>query len=321
MAAALAMLSSLAAGCGDDGASEQESEPVAPALQPGQVATIITDGLPRLENAAYELWATTGDEQVLMGRFNLDEDGGPIELTGQLNEQTGELEDVMASPTVLEAIAAVDAFAISLEALDADEDAAGPRGPVVLSGDATLPTSAVSFPINLFAAAGGFTVGAQGPGEEDELAGIWFGSQTGDGLSPSLVLPELGDGWRWAAWLEQAGSGDGEPIRLGSFVAADGPFQQDAAASSPAAARLPAAQVPGVDLAGLQDDDSAIDLSRGSWEVWIGLEPVLDGSPEVLPRPFPLRVLSAPIPAGVEAGDLVILEQVPGAEPGGEVQL
>ena len=143
----------VAAGCTatDDGAETTTAtgsdrvEPVAPPLQPGQVVTLELAAVPTLpEDLHYAFWAVSGDERILMSRFVQGTEppltGEPVALTREPNEQTGESEEVGASPVSPGTIARLDGFEVTVEHDDSVGSEA-PSGPVLVAADWTAAGS------------------------------------------------------------------------------------------------------------------------------------------------------------------------------------
>lgn len=164
-------------------------------LQPLKSISLSQAKLPLLDDYNYELWLKTETSYVSLGKFNVNLEGEIVDLEEQ-SKSTFEVVNPQ-----LEA----KEIAISLEKKNDDsQEISG-----LLIAEAEVSSGSTGNLI--FQAAkysqmkGGFVV---------EDSGIWFGESLEEAYAPTLELPELPLGWKYAAWYLH----EETPLFLGKFA-------------------------------------------------------------------------------------------------------
>jgi len=210
-------------------------------------------------DATYEGWVIVDGEPISTGTFR-------IGRHGRARPSFALVPRALAEEAT--------AFVVTIEPVP-DPDP-GPSGTAILAGD--LDERRNPLTVDHERALGDDFCGAEGPFilatpstaiMEDEQQGIWWTVN----MTPTLVLPDLPDGWRFEGWVVV----DGEPLTTGKF---DDPEGADDDGAGPTAGPLPGPPFPGQDFI-----DPPIHLV-GQMAV-ITIEPEPDFSPE----PFPVRIL------------------------------
>jgi hypothetical protein len=292
--AAVLVLSALLTGC-------DNSSPTPP--EPGQFSLALQDLPPLASNHYYEAWIGFPEdgsnglarlpstlhediEHVTLGAFRVAENGEITALDGQaVSFHLAESRDLSLA---VEILIAVQAEGDSLP------------GPFLLGGAVTegnrtgvaeLSTShSDALDAGLTQVGGTFVLATPSDGlGTNETRGIWFANLTTVPPTPSLELPQLGDGWLYQAWVKHRG----EFLSLGRIVDVATP---DSDGKGPGAGPQDGFELPGSDF--VQD---ALNLADGRSEVFIALVDNRHEDGQTGPQhggPFPLQVLSARIPAG-----------------------
>jgi hypothetical protein len=142
--------------------------------------------------------------------------------------------------------------------------------------------------------------------DSDENQGVWFVeivTQPQPGTNPSLVIPELGEGWAYSAWVLQSG----EEIPVGTFSLASGP---DSDGAGEGAGPDPGFDAPGSDF--IVPPTGPRSLNDGETTVIVTIEPVeSDHGLRALhlDEPFPVRVLEIAIPFGAASDSSITLSK------------
>ncbi|CAN0500831.1 unnamed protein product, partial [Laminaria digitata] len=158
-------------------------------------------GLETLSSGTYEGWLIYGEEKVSTGIFQ--HISNPVMMKDRDPE-------------------AADKFVITIEP-DNDTDPA-PSGVIVLAGDISGRSAALSFPVDLSTAAGGFllkTPTDDATNADNDSAGVWFLNLGANGPEQALTLPDLPAGWVYEGW----GVTQGVPLSTGRFTSASGADQ------------------------------------------------------------------------------------------------
>ncbi len=271
----LALLSGLFLACDTSSNSDEDS------------LTLELTGVEPLQNGFhFEGWVIVDGSPVTTGKFNVDDNGNLVTLSGSVIPN-GSFE-------VDADLSAATAFILTIEPSgDTDEIPADTHH---LAGDISNGSSTLSFAHsgslgNDFSSATGSYILAT-PSDDDgnnENSGIWFLDPSGP--SATLNLPTLPAGWRYEGWAVHNGS----PISTGTFTSVSG--ADDLAPYSGINSTPP---FPGEDFlvnapAGLS---FPIDLAGGT--AVISVEPYPDDSP----APFTLKPLVGQIP--LDATDRVL---------------
>ena len=271
----LALLSGLFLACDTSSNSDEAS-----------LTLELTDVEPLQNGYHFEGWVIVDKSPVTTGKFNIDDNGNLVTLSGSIIPN-GSFE-------VDTDLAAATAFILTIEPSgDTDEIPADTHH---LAGDISNGSSTLSFSHsgslgNDFSSATGSYILAT-PSDDDgnnENSGIWFLDPSGP--SATLNLPVLPAGWRYEGWAVY----NGNPISTGTFTSVSG--ADDLAPYSGTNSTPP---FPGEDF--LLNAPSGlsfpIDLAGGT--AVISIEPYPDDSP----APFTLKPLVGQIPS--DATDRVL---------------
>lgn len=247
--------------------------------------TLSLSGVEPLQNGFhFEGWVIINGSPVTTGKFNVNDDGEIVSLSGSViaNGEFSVDADLSAATT----------FVLSIEPNGDTDDI--PAETHHLSGDITNGRSTLSFAHSaslgddFTSASGGYILAT--PSDDDqnnETSGIWFLDPAG-GPGAALSLPTLPAGWRYEGWAVY----NGTPITTGTFTSVSG--ADDFAGFSGTNSTPP---FPGEDF--LQNAPSGlnfpIDLSGGT--AVISIEPYPDDSP----APYTLKPLVGQIPANASS--------------------
>lgn len=252
-----------------------------------QSLTLELSGVEPLQNGFhFEGWVIINGSPVTTGKFNVDDNGNIVTLSGSAIPN-GEFE-------VNADLSAATTFVLSIEPSgDTDEIPAETHH---LSGDIANGRSTLSFSHGAslgddFSSSTGAYILAT-PSDDDntnENSGIWFLDPSGP--SAGLSLPTLPAGWRYEGWAVS----DGNPISTGTFTSVSG-----ADALAPYSGTNDTPPFPGEDF--LVNAPASlnfpIDLAGGT--AVISIEPYPDDSPS----PYTLKPLVGQIP--INATDRVL---------------
>ncbi len=240
-------------------------------------------GLEPLANGVhYEGWIVVDGAPVSTGNFNVDADGGLIDLDGAS----------IASP--FEAIHTDRAEAVVISIEPADDADPAPSAIKVLGGDvvdgqAELTTAhPAAIGTDFTDASGVYILGTPTTAvEDDELSGVWFIGLDG-GAVQGLDLPELNEGWIYEGWAVI----DGVPVSTGRFT--DPAAGDDFNGFSGVDATGP--NYPGEDFITNAPDGVAFPTDLRDGVVVISVEPIDDDSP----APFALKPLVSEVADGID---------------------
>lgn len=242
--------------------------------------TLELAGVEPLQNGFhFEGWVIVDGSPVTTGKFNIDDSGNLVTLSGSVIP-TGSFE-------VDADLSAATAFILTIEPSgDTDEIPADTHH---LAGDIVNGRSALSFAHgaslgNDFASsAGGYILAT--PSDDDgmnENSGIWFLDPSGP--SASLTLPTLPTGWRYEGWAVSGGT----PISTGTFTSVSG---ADAFAGFSGSNGTP--PFPGEDFLLNAPSGLSFPIDLAGGVAVISIEPYPDDSP----APYTLKPLVGQIPA------------------------
>ena len=195
----------LFAGCSDD---DNGTNPSA-----GKHTVMLSfQGLEPLKNGYhYEGWVLVGGAAVSTGRFNVDAQGGLVNLSGA-TISGGEFE-------VADDLTGTTAIIVTIEP-SGDSDPS-PASTHILAGDVADYEASLS--AGHMAALGDDFSGASGDyilatptngAETNENSGVWFLSLAGGSPAQGLDLPALPEGWAYEGWMVI----DGTPVTSGTFT-------------------------------------------------------------------------------------------------------
>jgi len=229
-------------------------------------------------------------------------DGAPVS-TGTFTVSSGVASETFF-PTAVSSIDAIVAFVLTIEPVpDADPSPSTVHllGGDFASGSARLTVDhGAALGTGFNEAAGSYILAApSGGGAAAFSNGIWW-LDPDAGPGPSLVLPELPDGWVYEGWVAAAEG----PISTGRFSSAQG---EDSDGTGPDAGPEPGPLFPGQDFV-----DPALDLTAGYAAV-ISVEPEPDNST----APFTIKPLFDPNIDDVGEGILQPMGRNIGSLPGG----
>ena len=280
--AAVAGVATLAvAACGggaqssDDGQSEGDQETLALSLS----------GIRPLANGYhYEGWAIIDGSPVSTGKFNVNDDGDLVDLSG----------GVIANGEFAAGTDLSDAAVIAITVEPAGDTDSVPSGAKYLAGDVSDLSADVT--AGHSAALGDDFTGASGtyilatPTDDDdanETSGIWYIDLSSGAGMPGLQLPALPPAWEYEGWVIF----DGTPVSTGRFT--------DVAAAdsgNPFSGPNPGKPFPGEDFLGNAPAGLTFPADIRGMGAAISIEPVDDDSP----APFVLKPLVGSIPADGE---------------------
>jgi hypothetical protein len=254
----------------------------------------LTNVGPLGDGYVYEGWFIVDDTPVSTGRFEIEE---------------GVTEYSFDVPTMDAENAA--AFVLTIEP-DPDDDPAPAAtkllGGAIEDGMADLSIAHMAAIRDDFSDASGeylLQTPTSGDVADDYSQGIWFLDPSGD-PDPSLMLPELPDGWVYEGWVVDV-EGDG-PVSTGRFTSVTG---ADSDGAGPAAGDDEAPPFPGQDFI-----DPARDLVASEYMVVVSLEPEPDDSP----MPFFFKPLVDEEVTDVAPPDLQELTNMADTAPTGTVE-
>lgn len=260
---------------------------------------MILENMPPLEGgAAYEGWARVGGAWMSIGRFNYDDSGRLVDLSGRLIANTFIVEfDLQPATEIL----------VTIEGRrDADLEPSDThilRGNVVGSGAVPTFEAAVA---DLSGAVVNYTVGTPTDADSgNEQFGVWLG--TPGTYQPAATLPSLGAGWLYEMWAELASG----PVSLGTF---SDPAARDNA--NPFSDRPETFNVPGESFINNAPSGETFPLDVSGLTIFLTVEPNPD---DLQASPYGLRFQEATVPAGVSGGEGLSMSAT-GALPTGTVQ-
>lgn len=267
------------AGCDSDSGTESD----APKLR----MTVDTDNLKPLQDGfTYKVWAKVGFEYYSTEGFNVTE-------TGQFLTQVGEFRD---KSFVLDAdLTDAEVVFITVEGKSSTSNA--PSKSIVMAADVTGNVSQLSSSHSL--ALGGSIAGQSGQltilttsdvDTSNDEHGVWFLTVSNGVMSPGLSLPTLNEGWKYEGWVDVGG----HRFTTGKFVSntRNDEFQPHSYNDVPL--------FPGEDFLLNPPDGVVFPLNLSGAVVTITVEPNADDSFD----PYGIKVLSATLPASIQAGSV-----------------
>ncbi len=257
------------------------------------------EGLESLANGVhYEGWIVVDGEPISTGNFNVDADGGLVDLEG----------NAVTDP--FDAVHAEDATAVVVSIEPANDTDPAPSNIKVLGGDVVDGEADLSIAHGAaigtdFADASGVYVLATPTTsvEDDELSGVWFIGLDG-GAVQGLDLPELNEGWVYEGWAVI----DGVPVSTGRFT--DPAAADDFNGFSGTDATGP--NYPGEDFIINAPDGVNFPTDLRDGTIVISVEPVDDDSP----APFALKPLVSEVADGIADHEVQSLDAGPVAISG-----
>lgn len=251
-----------------------------PAPEPGRTLHLDLQGFQPLQNGFhYEGWAIIHGQPISTGKFNVDQQGQPIALTGELIPNGDFLTSVDLRPAT--------AIVITIEPAG-DTDAIPTKTHYaagnVTNGSASLSMAAAQAVGNNFAGASGkYILATPTDGaNNNETSGIWFLDIASGSLSQGLQLPALPEGWKYEGWVVFSGV----PVTTGKFRS---PVAADEAA--PFSGSQPGPPFPGEDFLKNSPSGLAFPTDLSGATAVISVEP----DPDDNPAPFTLKPLAGQI--------------------------
>lgn len=264
----LALLSGLFMACSTSSDADSDS------------LTLELSGVEPLQNGFhFEGWVIIDGSPVTTGKFNIDDNGDIVSLSGSVIEN-GEFE-------VDADLASATTFVLSIEPSGDTDDI--PAETHHLSGDISNGRSTLSFAHgaslgNDFSSAAGSYILATPSDDDDtnENSGIWFLDPSGP--SATLTLPTLPAGWRYEGWAVSGGT----PISTGTFTSVTG-----ADALAPYSGPNATPPFPGEDFLINAPSGLSFPIDLAGGVAVISIEPYPDDSD----APYTLKPLVGQIPA------------------------
>ncbi|MFV1884856.1 MAG: hypothetical protein ACMZ7B_10235 [Balneola sp.] len=249
--------------------------------------TLALTGVDPLQNGFhFEGWVIIDGSPVTTGKFNIDDTGNLITLSGSvIPNGTFEVDADLSAATT---------FILTIEPSGDTDDI--PAETHHLAGNISNGSSTLSFAHsaslgNNFSSASGSYILAT-PSDDDntnENSGIWFLDPSGP--SAGLSLPTLPAGWRYEGWAVSGGT----PISTGIFTSASG---ADAFSGFSGTNNTP--PFPGEDFLINAPTGLTFPLNLAGGAAVISIEPYPDDSP----APYTLKPLVGQIPS--DATDRVL---------------
>ncbi|MFH1749473.1 MAG: hypothetical protein ABH837_01065 [bacterium] len=246
---------------------------------------------PSLEKASYELWQVDRNHKISLGKFNINEQGQIIDLYNLVIEDSE--FDLVLTDTDTDII---QGFQISIELNPDDNLDCSPT--IIVSGKINQKKETeLQYIINLEGTKGSFILSTPTDGSRytNENAGIWFVYEVKNNQIPSLDLPVLPEGWVYESWIFY----ENNFISMGKF---SDPGVADATAEFSGKKNSPT--FPGEDFLHRPTTDYFLDLplelNNGSTQVFISVEPDVDGSDPTGSNPFSIQFLNAKIKKDAE---------------------
>ena len=225
-------------------------------------------GIRQLANGYhYEGWAIIDGSPVSTGKFNVNDDGGLVDLSGR----------VIANGEFVAGTDLSDAAVIAITIEPAGDTDSVPSGAKYLAGSVSDGSADVT--VGHSAALGDSLTGAAGtyilatPTDDDdtnETSGIWYIDLSSGLAGPGLQLPALPPAWEYEGWVIF----DGTPVSTGRFT--------DVAAAdsgNPFSGPLPGKPFPGEDFLRNAPAELTFPADIRAMGAAISIEPVDDDSP------------------------------------------
>lgn len=246
---------------------------------------------PSLEKASYELWQVNRNQKISLGKFNINEQGQVIDLYNLVIEDN-EFDLVLIDT----GIDIIQGFQVSIEFNPDDNLDCSPI--IIVSGKINQKREAgLQYITNLEGTKGSFMLGTPTDGNKytNEDAGIWFVYEVKNNQIPSLDLPVLSEGWVYESWIFY----ENNFISMGKF---SDPGVADASAEFSGKRNI--LTFPGEDFLYRPTSDYFLDLpfelNNGSTQVFISMEPEMDGVDPTGTSPFSIQFLNAKIEKDAE---------------------
>ena len=230
----------------------------------------------------FESWLIVNGSAVSAGKFNVDESGSLVSMTGAPISQgefdiDSEMSNASAYVLTIEPAGDTDAIPSATHYLSGGIN--GGSGSLTVAHSSSLGTD--------FSSASGEYILAtptNGP-DTDENSGIWFlENSTGSALA-GLSLPALPDGWAYEGWAVV----NGVPITSGTFLTADGVDDFDGFSGTQGGPPFP-----GEDFLVNAPAGTSFPFDIAGGKAVISIEP----SPDSDPAPFTLKPLVGDVPVG-----------------------
>lgn len=253
----------------------------------------------------YEGWLIIDGQPVTTGKFNVNDGGALVSLSG--SAISGGMFDIDAD------IDDATAFVLTIEpAGDTDTVPAATKymGGDIVSGQTQLSISHGSSLGDDFASStGNYILATPTNGaDSNELSGIWWLDPSSGSMQPGLDLPTLPAGWRYEGWSVINGS----PVTTGTFTSVAS--ADDFAGFSGAQAGPP---FPGEDFLTSAPAGQSFPTDLSGTVAVISVEPFPDNDP----APFTLKPLVGNVPASAAPFTVYSMGTNQGSIPSGSVRL
>ncbi len=254
---------------------------------PKPTLTLSFSGVQPLQNGYHlEGWAIIAGAPVTTGKFNVDAEGGLVDLDGNVipngRFETGmDLSQAAAIIITIEPDGDVDAIPADTHYLAGG--VAGGSAPLTVGHPAALGD-------DFSDAAGTYILATPtDTASANENSGIWFLDPSSGTPVAGLQLPELPAGWKYEGWAVI----DGTPVTTGTFTDPD-----VADEGAPYSGSLGGPSFPGEDFLNNAPDGLAFPTDLAGGTAVISIEP----SPDDAAGPFTLKPLAGGIPEDAGAG-------------------
>lgn len=272
--------------------------------------TLHFQNLPALDEGSeghYEGWAVVNGAPVSTGKFNVDEDGFPVELGG------GAVIDKFDAGVNIS-----NATAIKITIEPAGDMDAIPSGLVIVGGDVSGQAADLKADVPGLATlesmtAGAFLLASPSDNAQDDTnddQGIWFLTMPGP-MAGFTDLPDLGVKWRYEGWVVDVSDPmNPVPYSTGKFDAASGADDDEAGCMGGGP------PFPGHDFTAFHCD-GVLDLDSGDFAAVLTIEPEPDNGA----GPFQLKPLAGMIPTDALGQNNSLNNQTVATFPTGEARL
>ena len=294
------------------GYSLQKGEPLVVYKQSSSKLKLSLKNFSPIAGANYELWQITPNQEISLGKFNLNAEGQLIDAYGQTI--LGAFFDLSTSSEETKS------FKITIEPQLDDSLEASPIE--MVSGKKAKPlekTSAkLEFILDFSQISGNYFLisPTDGNTNSNENAGIWFFQEVNKMPIPSLNLPILPEGWKYESWIVY----ENETFSLGKFT---DPGVNDEANKFSGPKSAPA--FPGEDFLRKSEPNFTqklpFKLNNGSTQIFLTLEPDQQGTDPTGDRPFFLQFLNATINKDAPVHTVLPLTLDLGKIPSAKIQI
>ncbi len=268
------------------GYSFKKVEPITIYEESLTTLTLEVKNFPILEKASYELWQINRNQEISLGKFNINEQGQIIDLYNLIIENN-EFNLALTDTD----IQAIRGFQVSIESNPDDSLDSSPT--ILVSGKLNQKNQAkLQYIVDLEGTKGSFILSSPTDGNKysNENAGIWFEYEVKNNQIPSLDLPVLPEGWIYESWINYQNNF----ISMGKF---SDPGVADAEGRFSGKANV--LTFPGEDFLHKPSIDYNLDmpfiLNNGSTQVFISIEPDIDSKDPTGVEPFSIQFLNAKI--------------------------